>query len=295
MGGLVPKITYDIDLSKFEELSEETLYWIGFIAADGCIFDYESGNVGFTLALNEQDKSHLQKFQNFIKDSRPLYYSEEKHTYTLTIKRREIYDILTLYGITPAKSLTIKRPDFIQTEEQAKAWIRGYIDGDGSLAVTYPRPNYPAFEVGIVGTKDVLYFIRSYTTSTAKLYQKKGQHSWALTLQGNHQVYQFINWLYGNATIYLDRKYETFNAMNNIYQSFYKERARKTFYTEQQINEVIRMLLCTNSSMKAISEITKVSYDTIKSINNGKTHKKDNFIYPIRANKEVNFEKFIKA
>lgn len=166
----MPRIIYDIDLSGFEEKGEEALYWIGFIAADGCVFNYAPGNVGFTLSLNEKDKEHLLKLQNFIKDSRPLYYNEEKRTYTLTIKRQEIFDVLAKYEIYPAKSLTIQRPTFIENEQQAKAWIRGYIDGDGSLAITYPRVDYPAFEVGIVGTEDVLNFIKSYTTSTAKLY-----------------------------------------------------------------------------------------------------------------------------
>lgn len=288
------RIKYNINLDKFNTLSEETCYWIGFIAADGCIFDYGNGNVGFTLALNEQDKEHILKFQNFIEDKRELYYNEKNKTYVLTIKRREIVDILQQYGIFPAKSLTITAPDFLQNDEQKKWWIRGYIDGDGSLAISSAKGDYMALEVGIVGTPSVLDFIKPFAKTNAKLYQKKGQNSYSLTIQGNHKVYEFIHWLYDNAIIYLNRKFEIFNTMNNMYKSFYKERARKNVLSEETINNIIYDLLISNDPMTQIAIKYNVSYTTIKTINSGKYHHKEYLLYPIRKNIQQNLEKFIK-
>lgn len=284
------QIIYDIDLTNFYKLSEETCYWLGFIAADGCIFDYGNGNVGFTLSLNEKDKEHIEKFQKFIKDSRELYYKEDYKTYTLTIKRRDIFDLLLQYEIHPAKSLSIQAPTYLQTEEQKKWWIRGYIDGDGSLAITKSREDYMAFEVGIVGTPSVLEFIRPFAKTEAKLYQKKGQNSYALTIQGNHKVFDFIHWLYDNAKIYLNRKFETFNTMDNMYKSFYKERTRKNVLSEDKIKEIIYDLLTLNIPMTHIAEKHNVCYGTIKIINSGKYHHKDYLFYPLRKNIQANLE-----
>lgn len=221
----MPRIKYPIDLEKLKLLNEETCYWLGFIAADGCIFEYSGGGVGLTIGLNERDKEHLLKFQNYLNDSRPLYYRSSTNSYTLTIKQRQLYDLLYSYELRPNKSLELTFPSFLKTENQIKSWIRGYIDGDGSLSVTYvkDRGNYPVLMVGIVGTEDVLEHIRPYMQTEAQLYIKKGQCSHSLTLQGNHKVYKFINWLYKDASIYLDRKYEKYIAMNDIYRSFYGE------------------------------------------------------------------------
>lgn len=225
----MPRIKYPINLEKLKVLTEETCYWLGFIAADGCLFEYNNGSVGLTIGLNKQDEEHLKKFQYYIEDKRPLYKRETTNSVSLTIKQRELYDLLYSYELRPKKSLTLSFPSFLITEEQKRWWIRGYIDGDGSLSISYnkDRNNYPVLVVGVVGTEDVLNHIKYYMNTEAKLYKKKGQQSFSITLQGNHKVYKFINWLYNDAKIYLERKYEKCSVMNNIYRSFYGEVGEK--------------------------------------------------------------------
>ena len=116
----MPRIKYPIDLEKLKLLNEETCYWLGFIAADGCLFEYNNGSVGLTIGLNERDKEHLLKFQNYLKDNRPLYYRSSTNSYALTIKQRQLYDLLYSYELRPRKSLELTFPSFLETEEQIK-------------------------------------------------------------------------------------------------------------------------------------------------------------------------------
>ena len=82
--------------------------------------------------------------------------------------------------------------------------------------------------------------------------------------------------------------------MNNMYKSFYKERARKNVLSEETINNIIYDLLISNDPMTQIAIKYNVSYTTIKTINSGKHHHKEYLLYPIRKNIQQNLEKFIK-
>lgn len=53
--------------------------------------------------------------------------------------------------------------------------------------------------------------------------------------------------------------------------------------SEEQVNEIKRLLKDTSVTQNKIAEQFKVSVDTIYRINDGKNYKTDNFIYPIRA------------
>lgn len=54
------------------------------------------------------------------------------------------------------------------------------------------------------------------------------------------------------------------------------------------IDEIYNILINTKESLKSIGEKYNVSQDTIIRLNKGETYKKENYIYPIRANKEIN-------
>ena len=54
------------------------------------------------------------------------------------------------------------------------------------------------------------------------------------------------------------------------------------------IDKIYEILINTKESLKSISKKYNVSQDTIIRLNKGETYKKENYIYPIRANKEIN-------
>jgi DNA-binding transcriptional regulator WhiA len=63
-------------MTKIEETifdvidTEEKSYWAGFLFADGCVSDKAASGLSLKLKLAAQDKDHLIKFKNFLKDIR---------------------------------------------------------------------------------------------------------------------------------------------------------------------------------------------------------------------------------
>lgn len=218
------RLKYTLDLSNLNNISEETAYWLGFIAADGCVFDYKNGaGCGFSIALKYEDSEHLEKLKSFLGSNHILYHNKKLNSTTLTIKRRDLFNVLYKYEIFPNKSLELKIPSYIIDTIYEKHWIRGYIDGDGSLATTSPREGYVALMVGVVGTEEVLLWIRKHMNSSANPRRKTSDGQPQITLQGNHKVIRFLDWLYADANIYLDRKYKKYQTMKEIYRSSYEK------------------------------------------------------------------------
>lgn len=67
-------------------------------------------------------------------------------------------DLKDIYNIINKKSLTLEPPN-IKDEDIIKAFIIGYIDGDGTICFI-GKNKY--LKIGIVGTKSFLTWIKSY-------------------------------------------------------------------------------------------------------------------------------------
>jgi hypothetical protein len=60
---------YKANYRKFQNVdSAEKAYWLGFIAADGCVYTREK-NATIRIALSQKDKEHLKKFVNFMESN----------------------------------------------------------------------------------------------------------------------------------------------------------------------------------------------------------------------------------
>lgn len=137
----------------------ENSYWAGFIAADGCIH-IDQGYSVLTVSLKSEDVGHLQKLQSSIGGGtltrKTIRLASTGKTYpydSFRLYAENICNDLTLnYNITPRKSLTLQPPDL--TGDCARAFIAGYIDGDGS----YKRDrNRPCLDV--LGTYEMILWI----------------------------------------------------------------------------------------------------------------------------------------
>ena len=192
----------------FEKIdNEEKAYWLGFLYADGYV-----NNNGIELTLSEIDKEHIEKFKNFLNASNNLKYKEQTKAYRLSIYSTKIAKDLTNLGCYKNKSLTLQFP----TEEQVPKelihhFMRGYFDGDGCICI--PKAKYkPQRHFSVIGTKD---FLDKYDEIILNLgvnktkYSSEGQ-AYSVKHCGNIQVQKIYDFLYKNATIYLDRKYYKF-------------------------------------------------------------------------------------
>ena len=58
--------SYKANYRIFENIdTPEKAYWLGFIAADGCVYVREK-NATIRIAIKSSDKEHLEKFKKFM-------------------------------------------------------------------------------------------------------------------------------------------------------------------------------------------------------------------------------------
>lgn len=204
---------YKLNESYFENIdSPEKAYWLGFIAADGCIYQTGSGSKVLSFNINSRDKNHLEKFLQAIKSTAKIKiisgsgFGEMTEIASLQINSKKIVEDLNKFGIIQKKSLILDKPNI--EEKYLFDWIRGYFDGDGSITVELPNGNS---QINFLGTKEILTFIQE-TLRPEKINKLQSnclnKNSFSLTYGGKQLIIQLLNKFYKNPTIYLERKYE---------------------------------------------------------------------------------------
>lgn len=184
--------------------TEEKAYWLGFLLADG----YNNQERGFIkLSLGDCDYDHLVKFNNFLGSNAPIKSDvggSGNRTWSLWINRRYLSTILAKYNIIQNKSGKEKFSELIPSELYCH-YIRGLIDGDGSVS----DGDQPM--ISLVGSKSLLTRVLNIfaTITPLNTNQHISQHGviWKLRLNAQKNVLDLYQYLYQNATIFLDRKY----------------------------------------------------------------------------------------
>jgi hypothetical protein len=204
----------------FDKLTSESCYWAGFVAADGNI---DTTNGGVIIALSEKDAEHLEKFRLAISSTSPILRRDTSNGYRearLSIYgARECQEALyASFSVTPRKSLTL-RPPHLEQEEYIRSFIRGYMDGDGSISKTGKNDHW---QVGFLGTKEVLEWIK---LQLQKYVKKIGNPS----VLPDRRVFQIVfqceqtrhilDWIYkdSSTTTRLDRKYDRYTKVCSRY------------------------------------------------------------------------------
>jgi hypothetical protein len=125
---------------------------------------------------------------------------------------------LSLLGMVPNKSLILEFPQWMSAELYPH-FIRGYFDGDG-----YVSKNYNNAKLSIVSTKafcekvkDIVSKDIGINTHIYLCHKNELTTTRTLQISGRNQIKKFLDYIYNNANLYLDRKY-------NIYQSLYTDK-----------------------------------------------------------------------
>lgn len=119
------------NLSVLLEDTPETLYWMGFLFADGSINEYKR----LSLVLAIKDKDHLLNFKKFCEIPNHLYIKDKKKIISIGVKAQDKFTVEKLCNKYDLKSnKTIHPPDYIpKNVDLFLAFIVGFIDGDGCI------------------------------------------------------------------------------------------------------------------------------------------------------------------
>jgi hypothetical protein len=225
------RLNYDVFI--FDSIdTEEKAYWLGFLYADGNVrSDSIHNNNTISLSLSFSDYDHLVKFKTFMKDTRSdstikvrerLAASGNKlKMATYNICNGHLRQSLIDLGCIPNKSNILKFPEetiFVKNN-LIYDFIRGYVDGDGSLSRTKRDGR---LYISIRGTLDFLNGIKKYFPQFTKVYSEidtrtgKEQHKLACS---SNKADEVAFKLYENSNIYLDRKFKKFATLCKLYNS----------------------------------------------------------------------------
>lgn len=119
---------YIYNLNVFYNQDATSYYLLGAIMTDGCVVIDKSKK---KVSLVSNDKDWLEMICNIICPGRPIY--PHHNAWSLYFHSTELANWLISKGCTPAKSLTLKWPEV--PEQYLPDFIRGCIDGDGSLGI----------------------------------------------------------------------------------------------------------------------------------------------------------------
>lgn len=114
----------------FHNLTPESLYWLGWLATDGCIYWNPSKGYRIQLKLQKSDKALVERFADFV-GAKPPIPASDRPAWVAAVVNNIMGAKLSEYGITPNKSssLEIKNPEIIKAPE----FWRGAFEGDGSF------------------------------------------------------------------------------------------------------------------------------------------------------------------
>lgn len=126
--------------------SEEKAYWLGFLAADGCVrcrireSDGKTKGDYINLKISLLDEKHLEKFRDSISPKSKIYYHTNKtigkkgdvyisHSCILGVYGNELVQDVIKLGLHPRKTHTIDKPNI--DEKYYRHFIRGFLMGMG--------------------------------------------------------------------------------------------------------------------------------------------------------------------
>lgn len=212
--------------------TEEKAYWLGFIFADGYISNSPNKegvktNYAFEISLRASDYEHLDKFNAFMEHEEDnVVISDAKCGDSLfercrwQVSNKHMWSVLNSYGCTPQKSLTLEFPEesIFKSTDLIVHFIRGYFDGDGGFSTaellykTIPRISLSS------GSPKFLTSLRNYLPNhdihkKFSIDTRSNCVSIELTLQ---ESLDFIHFIYDDAAIYLNRKYELYKLFSGI-------------------------------------------------------------------------------
>lgn len=212
---------YHVDVNFFDNIdSEIKAYWLGFLFADGYIRERKSG-FSLELKLSYKDKKHIELFRETINSNHRIIDGFNKVKYKggisksrmlhLAIYSSILVNSIKTKGIHSRKTFTITKPDI--SKKLIPHFIRGYFDGDGSFSFNPDKSKYTTnFACASEEFRNFLINELLVNGINVKWYGGIKLH-----IQSKMDNLKFYDYVYQNATIFLERKKEKYEEFRRHY------------------------------------------------------------------------------
>lgn len=206
----------------FDEINtEEKAYFLGFILADGYIYN------GLRIEIHSKDIELLEKFKLSINYTGNIIKRKNRNTVLLRLCSKYLEKSLEKYGIIPAKTYIAKFPCCV-SDNLIHHFIRGHFDGDGSVnSIKTSASNI--YRLNIVGTENLLVSIQNILiqkaniTKTKFFYVNRDKKIVMMTYGGRLNINKIYKYLYKDSNIFLQRKKEIFEQSEQKAKEYFEQ------------------------------------------------------------------------
>ena len=199
----IRRIKRNVNQNVFDDLNEESLYWLGFILADGSVSSIRGKGHYLHIGLAIIDFDHLEKFKNFIRTDTNVVICKNERCCYIHISNKYLVEKLGYYNIIPRKSWCATVNPLL---ENSRDFWRGCIDGDGSLYYSKGLP-----WIALCGTYEIinifLKFIKNNGIITNAKPSCKADCNFCDLRFCGYNAIKIVKILYEGCDIYLNRKY----------------------------------------------------------------------------------------
>jgi len=191
-------------LVKHNPFIHDSGYWVGLLAADGCI-------TGNRVVLELIDRELLEQYKAFLNSPVNInisYPNKGKPLYRVAFKNDEIVRYLASLGITPNKSFSLELKVGLNYN-----MLRGIIDGDGHIK-TMNKGNNTAINIFGKATtflNQIESFLVSEGFNPTRYQDKRGLMS--VNLYKQEELSKLFHLLYDDAEYFLYRKYSKIGSL----------------------------------------------------------------------------------
>ena len=205
-------------------------YVLGYIVADGCITKSRQRKNPFSLNITSKDEVHLHKIKTALKSEHKIgkkLNGRGDIAFQFQVRNPVLVKDLMKLGIHPQKTHNLE-PISVPKKYFAD-FTRGFFDGDGSVFI-YNVNGTPQIKVGFVCARRI--FLEDFNKRLCKALQIPFKTVHCESPSDNRRSNKHTTWfyiddcgklmrfMYGDATLYLDRKYK-------VFQEWQKVRRRK--------------------------------------------------------------------
>lgn len=197
---------YDFDDHAFDKLSADAKYWIGYMMARVSIIKRKKSprNVSFKFSVPKEDCNHLERFNKFIKSTRPVGFHKKKNVCELEIRSRKILDELAIYGIYN----NMRYNEKVSKLEGDRAFIDGNASGrSGKFEISMYRSGYGKISLRIKKGHELILQFKTFVESILGHSigePKPEKRNWSLTITDRNVVELYLKLLYDKNSIALD-------------------------------------------------------------------------------------------
>ena len=261
---------YEVDKDFFKDIdTEEKAYVLGFICADGHVVANPST---IRIALKDDDYKLLEDIKKAMRSTNPIRRkierqnpykkSDNKILYQciISFNGKELVAPLIEMGLAGKKTYTLDSSIMQYIPESlVRHFLRGYFDGDGCISWDKRYKSGHKTVVSVAGNLDFLEgsFNKYFPTKCTIRKYSKSRQCYNYTIQDKKQVLEFLCFLYNDAHIYLQRKYDLYRFAMCSYKT--ELIAGNSFFIK-----LLEGQSAANPLVKSLRQVQRLADETIK-------------------------------